>query len=52
MKSQIFFCYAVSNAMFVNSLPNDKILDQSNLKDVADDKINVTYETNFVLGRV
>ena len=35
-----------------NSLPNDKILDQSNLKDVADDKINVTYVTNFVPGRV
>ena len=34
-----------------NSLPNNKILDQSNLKDFADDKINVTYVTNFVLGR-
>ena len=33
------------------SLPNDKVLDQSNLKDFADDKINVTYITNFVLGR-
>ena len=37
---------------WVNSLPNDKILDQSNLKDFADDKTNVTYVTNFVLGRV
>ena len=33
------------------SLPNNKVLDQSNLKDFADDKINVTYITNFVLGR-
>ena len=36
----------------MNSLPNDKILDQSNSKDFADDKINVTYVTNFVLERV
>ena len=35
-----------------NSLPSDKGLDQSNLKDFADDKINVTYVTNFVLRRV
>ena len=35
----------------INSLTNDNILDQSNLKDFADDKINVTYLTNFVLGR-
>ena len=35
-----------------NSLPNNTILDQSNLKDLEDDKINVTYVTNFVLGRV
>ena len=29
-----------------------KFLDQSNLKDFADDKINVNYVTNFVTGRV
>ena len=36
------------------SLPNDKILHQSNLKDFADHKINVrsTYVTNIVMGRV
>ena len=37
---------------WVNLLPNDKILDQSNLKDFAENKINVTYVTNFVLGRI
>ena len=36
----------------LNTLPNDKILDHPNLKDFADDKINVTCEMNFVLGRV
>ena len=36
----------------VNSLPNNKILEQSNLKDFTNDKVNVTYVTNFVLGRV
>ena len=36
----------------VNSLPNNKILEQFNLKDFAEDKISVTYVTNFVLGRV
>ena len=35
-----------------NSLPNDKISDQPNLKDFADDKINVTYVMDFVMERV
>ena len=35
----------------INSLPNNKILDQSNLKDFADNNINVTYATNFDIGR-
>ena len=35
-----------------NSLPNDKILNQSNSKDFADDKIEVTEKLDFVLGRV
>ena len=34
------------------SLPNDKILDHSNLTDTADGKINVTQKLNFTLGRV
>ena len=37
---------------WVNSLPYNKILCQSNLKDFADDKINVTYKMNLVMGRV
>ena len=35
-----------------NSLPNDRISDQSNLKDFEDKQINMAYVTNFVLGRV
>ena len=37
---------------WVTSLPNDTILDQSCLKDFADDKINVTYVMNFFRERV
>ena len=40
------------HAKTFNSLPNNKILDQSILKDFADDKINVTYVKNFVMERV
>ena len=36
----------------VNSLPNNKILDQSKFKAFVDDKINVTKELEFVSGRV
>ena len=35
-----------------NSLPNNKIVDWSNLKASADDKIYVTEKSKFVLGRV
>ena len=35
-----------------NSLPNDKVLDQSKLKGFADIKINVIQNQKFVLGRV
>ena len=34
-----------------NSLPIGEILDWSKLKAFADDKINVTKELKFVLGR-
>ena len=37
---------------FFNSLPNDKNLDQSKFKDLANDKVNVTQKLNFILGRV
>ena len=33
-----------------HSLPNDKILDCSNLKDFAEDEINQTCNMNFVSG--
>ena len=35
-----------------NPLPNDKILDWSKLKAIADHKINVTEKLKFVLGRL
>ena len=36
----------------LNPLPNDKFLDWSKLKAVADDKSNVAAKLKFVLGRV
>ena len=41
-----------SQGCVVNPLPSNKILDQSNMKDFADDKINMTYKMNFVIERV
>ena len=38
--------------MVLNFLPNNTILDQSNMKDFADDKIIATQKLNFVLERV
>ena len=38
--------------IFFNSLPNVKNLDRAKLKAFADDKINVTEKSKFVLGRV
>ena len=35
-----------------NSLPDDKVLDWSNLKAFADDKINETEKLKFVMGRI
>ena len=37
---------------YLNALPNDKILDWSKLKAFADDKINVTKKSKFVVARV
>ena len=42
----------VSRYWDFNSLPNDKILDWSKFKGLADDKINVTQNLKFVLGRI
>ena len=36
----------------INSLPNNKILDWSKLKALADDKINVAQKLKFVSGRI
>ena len=35
-----------------NTLPNNKFVDWSKLKELADEKINVTEKLNFVLGMV
>ena len=34
-----------------NSLPNDKILDRSKLKALADDKMKATEQLKFVFGK-
>ena len=47
--------HLVKNVMkhdWLNSLPNDKILDWSKLKAFADDKINLNKKSKLVLGRV
>ena len=44
----IFFIINVS----YSALPNCKILDLPKLKEIADDKINVTGKMTFVLGKV
>ena len=38
--------------MNLNSLPNDKVLDLSKFKALADDKINATKKSRFVLRMV
>ena len=38
--------------MAINSLPNDKIVDQSKLKAFADDKNKCNLKLKFVLRRV
>ena len=40
------------DCMVFKSLPNDKILDWSKLKALADDKINAIKPLKFVLGRL
>ena len=46
--------FNVSNIWYnrVNPSPNDKFLDWSKLKALADDKINVTEKLKFIYGRV
>ena len=38
--------------MVINSLPKNKFLDCSNLKELADDKINVTEKLKFLLESI
>ena len=38
-------------SFFIDSVPNDKILDLFKLRDIADDKINVTQNLNFTLRK-
>ena len=38
--------------LIINFLPNDKFLDWSKFKALADDKINLTETLKFVSGRV
>ena len=45
-----FFSY--SAFYFINSLPNDKILNQSKFKAFTDDKMKVNKKLKFGLGRV
>ena len=51
MFSKAFFSRVIES-MAINSLPNDKILDQSKLKALALDTRNVNRKIKLVLGRV
>ena len=50
--SEYFNCLFISTYYFFNSLPNDKILDLSEFKAFANDKIILTQKLKFVSGRV
>ena len=52
MFSKAFHARVFETGLFINPLPMNKFLDWSKLKELADDKINVTEKLNFVLGRV
>ena len=45
-------CNRKSSYILINCLPNDKVLDLSNLKGFADDKRKMTQKLKFVLERV
>ena len=45
-------CFVGASRDYINSLPIDKILDWSKMKDFTDNKIHVTEKLKFVLGRV
>ena len=48
----LFVLYCNNFNFQLNSLPNDKILDWSKLKALADDNINLAEKLKFVLERV
>ena len=48
----IYFILKIVTSNFVNSLPNNKILNWSKLKAFVDDKIRVNEKLKFGLGRV
>ena len=53
--SVFLFCIILSwilKAFFLNSLPNDKILDWSKFRAFTNKKIDATEKLKFVLGRV
>ena len=49
--SQVLYTTLQAGWVF-NSLPNDKIVDLSKLKAIADDKLDVTQKLRFALERV
>ena len=49
--SQVLYTTLQASWVF-NSLPNDKIVDLSKLKAIADDKLDVTQKLRFALERV
>ena len=51
-QAKILYVANLSQEVIVNSLPNDKILDWSKLKALADDNINLAEKLKFVLERV
>ena len=52
MLATAIFCPLCTKLSPLNSLSNDKIVDMSNLKAFADDKIYVTEKLKFVLRSI
>ena len=44
--------YIIKTTLYFNFLPNDVSLDQTELKAVAGEKINVTQQLKFAFGRI
>ena len=52
VKKRVFSLKYCTTLVIMNSLPNNKLVDWSNLKAFADDKIYVTEKNEICLGRV